>query len=82
MLDQHGQTFAPAEPTPEMIEAGFQVLASSGIADDYLEADKSLVAEIYRAMFADLSRSSGQMPAAPASSRTHCRDETKSRICE
>lgn len=38
------------EVTPEMIEAGFKVLAASGIADDYLEADKSLVAEIFEAM--------------------------------
>jgi hypothetical protein len=38
------------EVTPEMEEAGFRVLSASGIADDYLEADKLLVAEIYRAM--------------------------------
>jgi hypothetical protein len=36
--------------TPEMMEAGFRVLASSGLADDYLEGDKLLCAEIYRAM--------------------------------
>jgi hypothetical protein len=33
-----------------MIEAGFHVLCNSGIADEYLEADKLLVVEIYRAM--------------------------------
>lgn len=38
------------EITPEMIEAGFQVLCNSGIADDYPEADKVLVADIFRSM--------------------------------
>ena len=38
------------EITPQMIEAGFQVLCSSGIADEYLGADKLLVAEIFQAM--------------------------------
>jgi hypothetical protein len=38
------------EVTPEMLEAGFRVLASSGIADEYLGADRLLVEEIYRAM--------------------------------
>lgn len=36
--------------TNEMIEAGFRVLCSSGIADNYLKADKVLVAEIFEAM--------------------------------
>lgn len=38
--------------TPEMVEAGFRVLASSGIADEYLGADRLLVEEIFRAMVA------------------------------
>lgn len=38
------------EVTSAMVQAGFQVLARSGIADDFLEADKLLVADIYRAM--------------------------------
>ena len=38
------------EITSEMVQAGFEVLARSGLADDYLEADKLLVADIYRAM--------------------------------
>lgn len=38
------------EVTPEMVEAGFKVLSASGIADDYLEADKLLVGEIFEAM--------------------------------
>lgn len=38
------------EVTPEMIEAGFQVLRASGLAEDYLETDKRMVAEIYCAM--------------------------------
>jgi hypothetical protein len=38
------------EVTPEMIEAGFEVIRKSGIADDYGGADKLLVAEIYQAM--------------------------------
>lgn len=36
--------------TPKMIEAGFKVLSTSGLADEYLGADRLLVAEIYRAM--------------------------------
>lgn len=38
------------EITPEMIEAGFAVLCSSGIAADYMKADKVLVAQIFDAM--------------------------------
>ena len=44
--------------TEEMVEAGFRVLASSGIADECLEADKLTVAEIYRSMFAVAPNSS------------------------
>ena len=44
------------EITEEMIEVGFRVLARSGISDDPLEADKLLIAEIYRAMFAHRPR--------------------------
>ncbi len=40
------------EITPAMIEAGYQALRKSGIADVYLRADKILVAEIFEAMFA------------------------------
>ena len=36
--------------TEEMINAGFEVLSRSGIADEYLEADKLLLVEIYQAM--------------------------------
>jgi hypothetical protein len=36
--------------TEEMIDAGYEVLKASGIADEYLEADKLLVAEIFQAM--------------------------------
>lgn len=50
---------AKIEITPEMIEAGFKVLSASGLADDYLEADKQLVADIFRAMF-DLAQKSPQ----------------------
>ena len=39
------------EVTPEMIEAGFKVLAASGIADDFLGADRLMVAEIFRSMW-------------------------------
>lgn len=38
--------------TPEMEEAGFRVFSESGIGDGCLEADKLVLAEIYRAMFA------------------------------
>jgi hypothetical protein len=40
--------------TEEMVEAGFQVLAHSGTSDDYGGAERLLVEEIYRAMFAVL----------------------------
>jgi hypothetical protein len=33
-----------------MVEAGFQVLCNSGIADDYQAGDKVPVADIFRAM--------------------------------
>jgi hypothetical protein len=42
----------PVEITPQMIEAGLQALCNSGIADEYLRADKLLIAEIYRSMAA------------------------------
>lgn len=48
------------EVTPEMIEAGFSVLSRSGIADEYLEADKPLLVEIFQAMLASMDR-----PACP-----------------
>ena len=38
------------EVTEEMIDAGFNVLKKSGIADEYLGADRLLVAEIFLAM--------------------------------
>ena len=38
--------------TEEMIDAGFMVLSSSGIADDYSGADRLLAEEIFRAMLA------------------------------
>ena len=48
------------EITPAMIEAGYRVLCNSGIADEYLGADRLLVSEIfvamYRAMPASASR--------------------------
>jgi hypothetical protein len=42
-------TATEIEITPEMIEAGFRVLCSSGIAGDCLRADKYRVAGIYQA---------------------------------
>ncbi len=36
--------------TPAMVEAGFNVLCGSGIADGYLLAHKVLVAQIWEAM--------------------------------
>ena len=51
--DQNTQDRPEIEVTPEMIEAGFKVLSASGIADDYLEADKLWVADIFRAMIAE-----------------------------
>ena len=40
------------EITSQMIEEGFRVLRASGLADDYLAADKCTVADIFRAMWA------------------------------
>ncbi len=40
------------EITPRMIEAGFEVLRNSGIADEYLKVDRLLVEQIFRAMLA------------------------------
>ena len=36
--------------TPAMVEAGFKALLNSGLADEYLEADKESLIAIYRAM--------------------------------
>lgn len=49
------QAGADPEITPEMIEAGFRVLCSSGIADEYSRADKTLVAEIFVSMWREQS---------------------------
>jgi hypothetical protein len=38
------------EVTPEMIQAGWDVLAEAGLADDLLEADKLTVERVYLAM--------------------------------
>ena len=40
----------PIEITPEMVEAGYSVLARAGLGDALLEADRLTVAEIYLAM--------------------------------
>ena len=54
--------------TAAMIEAGFRVLSASGIANDYLEADRAMVAEIYRAMVRAVQQAND--PGEPASWRT------------
>lgn len=51
------------EITPAMLDAGFDVLKKSYIADEYLAADKLLVAEIFRAMLRHAS--SHQDAASP-----------------
>ena len=48
------------EVTPQMIEAGFAVLKKSGTADEYLEADKLTVEEIFRAMYQKRTEKSSQ----------------------
>jgi hypothetical protein len=59
--------------TPQMLDAGFRILAKSGIADEYLEADKLKLEKIYRAMFA----------LAPASTMlTHPVKETCGKNCK
>lgn len=47
------------EITPQMEDAGFAVLCRSGIADDYMEADKLLVVEIFEAMMRAAPRALG-----------------------
>ncbi len=42
--------------TPQMIECGFRELVWSGITDEPMEADKLLVARIYRAMHSSRPR--------------------------
>lgn len=65
IIESRNDDARPDEPkaravvTPEMEEAGFRVLSQSGIADGYSGADRLLVAEIYRAMFAFDLRTSG-----------------------
>jgi len=50
-MDTHNKDRqAGIEVTDAMLESGFRLLVASGIADDYLEADKLLLADIYRAM--------------------------------
>ena len=39
------------EITPEMIEAGYAILRRSGIKDEYLEADKLWIVEIFETMY-------------------------------
>jgi hypothetical protein len=41
---------APRDITPEMIEAGYNVLVKACITDDPLEADRLVVSDIFRAM--------------------------------
>ncbi len=48
---QAGTNAEEIEITPEMIEAGYQVLARSGLSDDLLEADRLTVVEMYQAMW-------------------------------
>ncbi len=49
-----GQADVPhteVEITPQMLDAGFRVLCNSGIADEYSRADRSLVGQIFEAMY-------------------------------
>ena len=52
------------EITPAMIEAGFTALRRSGLADDYSQADKCTVADIFRAM-TRASADANEMPFEP-----------------
>jgi|HubBroStandDraft_6_1064221.scaffolds.fasta_scaffold3089904_1 hypothetical protein len=52
LLDSSGADAPDAiEITPSMVEAGYAILCSSGIKDEFLEADKLWIAEIYRTMY-------------------------------
>ncbi len=71
--------------TQEMEEAGFRILEASGLADVYLEGDKLLLAEIYRAMSAVRPRPCDQSNAISAEKEMHETSrtaETGNRICE
>jgi hypothetical protein len=39
------------EITEEMVDAGFEVLRTSGLADEYSKADRYTVAAIFHAMY-------------------------------
>lgn len=56
----------PDEPeiTEEMIEAGYSVLAVSGVSDELLEADRIWVREIYLAMHAARRRDALTEPSS------------------
>ena len=65
---QAGVQKEEVEITPQMIEAGYAVLTSSGIADAYSEVDKCTVAEIFRAM-AEAFRPSSRLAEKRASEK-------------
>ena len=44
------ETCKEIEVTEEMLEAGYRLLLDSGITDAQVEADRLVLAEIYRAM--------------------------------
>ena len=65
--------------SPEMIESGFRVLSQSGLADDYLEADRLMVADIFRAMVRAAPQSF--LDALKQPSPIHCTRVPENRTC-
>jgi hypothetical protein len=61
-----------SEITEEMIEAGFKVISTSGIADEYGGADKLLVAEIFQAMIGSQRQEMKQKPQAKIDGLGRC----------
>jgi len=43
----------PAEPTEEMLEAGFRIFEDSGLVEETMDADKLVLEDIYKAMIKD-----------------------------
>ena len=62
---------ATVEVTPEMVEAGFQVLARSGLEGVLEGADRLLVEEIYHAMSARSPHLTARPSAGVGSCGTH-----------
>ena len=60
-MEEHGCKLIP-EITNEMIEAGFKVISTSGIADEYVGADNLLVVEVFQATLDAVASENQKLP--------------------